>query len=218
MEQISVRGVDFDNAESRLAGAARRRGEGFHNLSNPAFIQRRGMRISVRERNGAGRDGRPATFGFRNHSRAFPGAHRAALSSCMRKLNSGDRALFTDETSDACERLDVLVPPNSQIVRADAAFGRYSASFRENQGCSADGAASEMDQMPIRGEAVRARILAHGRNNDSVAQRHFTDLKLVEQMHWDIPLRLDRRRRGPSILSFAPETAIHSSRETITWM
>src|SRR5260221_14220257 len=75
-----------------------------------------------------------------------------------------------------------------------------------------------MDQMPIRGEAVRARILAHGRNNDSVAQRHFTDLKLVEQMHWDIPLRLDRRGRGPSILSFAPEPAIHSARDIITSM
>src|SRR6266481_5115816 len=150
MEQISVRGVNFDNAESRLAGAARRR------------------------------DGRPATFGFRNHSRAFPGAHRASLSSCVRELNSGDRALFADETSDACERLDVLVLPNSQIPRTDAAFGRYGARFRENQRCSADGAASEMDQMPIRGQAIRARILAHGRNNDSVAQRHFTDLKLVE--------------------------------------
>jgi len=109
----------------------------------------------------------------------------------MRELNSRDRALFTNETSDAAERRDVLVLPDSQILRADAAFGRRSASFRENQRCSADGAASEMDQMPIRGEAVRARILARGRNNDSVAQRHFTDLKLVEQMHWDIPLRLD---------------------------
>src|SRR5258708_40262940 len=101
-EKISVPGVDLDNPESRLAGAARRRGEGFHNLPNPAFVQRRGMRIPVREWNGAGRDGRPAAFGFRNHSRAFPGAHRAALSPCMRELNSGDRALFTDETRDAC--------------------------------------------------------------------------------------------------------------------
>src|SRR5260370_11131760 len=118
MEQISVRGVNFDNAESRLAGAARRRGEGFHNLPNPAFVQLRGMRIPVREGNGAGRDGRPATFGFRYHSRAFPGAHRASLSSCMRELNSGDRALFTDEARDACERLDMLVLPKFQILSA----------------------------------------------------------------------------------------------------
>src|SRR5713226_717260 len=108
-----MRGVNFDNAESRLAGAARRRDEGFDNLPNSAFVQRRGMRIPVRERNGAGRDGCPATFGFQYHSRAFPGAHRAALSPCMCELNSGDRALFTDETSDACERLDVLVLPDS---------------------------------------------------------------------------------------------------------
>src|SRR5437879_5117113 len=132
MEQISVRGVNFDNAESRLAGAARRRDEGFDNLPNPAFIQRRGMRIPVRERNGAGRDGRPATFGFRNHSRAFPGAHRASLSSCVRELNSGDRALFTDETSDECERLDVLVLPNSKIVVSDESIGRSITSFIVN--------------------------------------------------------------------------------------
>src|SRR5207253_9036518 len=109
MEQISVRGVNFDNAESRQAGAARRRDEGFDNLPNPAFVQRRGMRIPVREGNGAGRDGRPATFGFRYHSRAFPGAHRAALSYCMLPLSSGDRALVPNETRDACERLDSLV-------------------------------------------------------------------------------------------------------------
>src|SRR5260370_1421424 len=57
-------------------------------------------------------------------------------------------------------------------------------------GPPANGAASEMDQMPIRGEAVRARILAHGRNNDSVAQRHLADLKLVEQMHGDVPFEI----------------------------
>src|SRR5579864_4314935 len=116
MQQVSMCAVKFDNAESRLAGTARSSDEGFHNLPNPTFVQRCGMRISVRERNGAGRDGRPATFGFRNHSRTFPGTHRAALSSCMRKLNSGDRALLADETSDACELLDVLVLPNSQIL------------------------------------------------------------------------------------------------------
>src|SRR5258708_16925722 len=117
MEKISARGVNFDNTESRLAGAARRRDEGFDNLSNPAFVQRRGMRIPVREGNGAGRDGCPATFGFRYHSRAFPGAHRAALSSCMRELNSGERALFTDETSAACQRLDGLFRPVSYDLR-----------------------------------------------------------------------------------------------------
>src|SRR5260370_38683625 len=101
MEQIAVRGVNFDNAESRLVGAARCRDEVFDNLPNPAFVQRRGMRIPVRGGNRAGRDGRPATLGFSNHSRAFPRPQRAPLSSCMAESNAGDASLCTTDTRDA---------------------------------------------------------------------------------------------------------------------
>src|SRR5271155_3247034 len=122
MEKISMRGVDFDHAEARLASAACRGDEGFDDLANPALIERCRMWIAIRERDCARRDRRPSTFGRRNLSRPFPRALRAALSSSMRELDSGDRALFTDEASDTCEGLDMIVLPNSEILRADPAF------------------------------------------------------------------------------------------------
>jgi len=74
-----------------------------------------------------------------------------------------------------------------------------------------------MDQMPIRGEPSVLEYSHMGENNECGAQRHYsTDLKLVEQMHWDIPLRLDKCGRAIDLLSL--RDAFHSSREFISWM
>jgi hypothetical protein len=79
--------------------------------------------------------------------------------------------LFADETRDSREGFNVRILPNSQILGTDAAFGCYSRRLRENERRTTDSAGTEMNEMPIRGKSIGARILAHGRNNDSIPQR-----------------------------------------------
>ena len=94
----------------------------------------------------------------------------------------GDAALRVDEADDAREHLDVLVLPDAEILRTDAAFRRDRGRFGEHQAGAADRAAAEMDEVPVVGEAVRARVLAHRRHEDAIGERDAADRQRIEQM------------------------------------
>ncbi len=49
---------------------------------------------------------------------------------------------------------NVLVLPESEILRTDAALRRDRRGLGEDESRSADGAAAEVDEMPVVGEAV----------------------------------------------------------------
>jgi hypothetical protein len=76
------------------------------------------------------------------------------------------------------ESLDVRIAPNAMILRADAAFRRYGARFHDHSSGAPDSAAPEMHEVPIRRETIHARILAHRRHHDPIAQRHTANLEL----------------------------------------
>jgi hypothetical protein len=88
----------------------------------------------------------------------------------VRKLNAGVNALFMDEPRNARQKLDVVVFPDSQVLRANPPFRRYRCSFGKNQARATHSPAAEMDQVPVIGKAVGARILAHRRNHDAVGK------------------------------------------------
>ncbi len=99
----------------------------------------------------------------------------------MRKLNAGVRALRMKKRCYAGQRRNVLVLPEAQILRADAAFRCNSSRFGENQAGSADSAAAQVNQVPVVGEAVFAGVLAHGRDDDPVRQREGANLQRREK-------------------------------------
>ena len=74
------------------------------------------------------------------------------------------------------EEGDVIVFPDAEILGADAAFGGDGAGFCEDEGGAADGAAAEVDEMPVVREAIVAGILAHGGDDDAVAEKDVTNL------------------------------------------
>jgi hypothetical protein len=86
------------------------------------------------------------------------------------QLDSRDGALLPNELENAREHFDVLVFPNPKILRADAAFGQDGGRLGENERRAPDGAASEMDEVPVGSEPILARILAHRRDDDAVAE------------------------------------------------
>jgi len=104
MEQISVRGVDFDNAESRLAGAARRRAKALTISRIPLSSNAAGCDIRPRtewrwERRASSHLWIPESFP------SLPGRIVLPFVLHARVEFRGSR-LVHDETSDACERLD----------------------------------------------------------------------------------------------------------------
>ena len=97
-------------------------------------------------------------------------AVRARLAAGVRQLHARDAALRVNEADDAREHGDVLVFPDAEILRADAAFGRDRRGFGHHQPGAADGAAAEMHEVPVIGEPVVARVLAHRRDEDAIGK------------------------------------------------
>ena len=64
----------------------------------------------------------------------------------------------------------MLVLPNAQVGRAYAASGLTAVASVMHQPGAADGAAAEVDEVPVGGEAVVEEYSAHGRDGDAVGQ------------------------------------------------
>ena len=85
----------------------------------------------------------------------------AGLSPCVRQLDTRNGALGSNEAGDALQRLDLLIVPQTKVLRGDAPVGRDRRGFGEHQSGPADGTAAEVDQVPVIGQAIHTGILAH---------------------------------------------------------
>jgi len=81
-----------------------------------------------------------------------------------------------NELNDAVEGGDMGILPDSQIAGRNAAFRKDGRGLYDDQASTTLGTDAEMDEMPIRGEAVLRRILAHGRDTDAVGDTDRTKL------------------------------------------
>ena len=68
------------------------------------------------------------------------------------------------------------VLPDAEIAGGDAAFGGDGGGFQDDQAGATLGAGAEVDEMPIRGEAVLRGVLAHGGDADAVGAVSYTHL------------------------------------------
>ena len=155
VQQVAVRRVDLDHLE---AGGQRRRAAAAKAATTPAIsaaVQRSGTGSPARKGSRSGatvasrpRLGRPA--------RRPPTAARC--SPCGRRARAGCRRaapLLADELGDAraaARRARRFQMPRSP--RRDPALGRHGGRFGHDQRRAADGAAAEVDQVPVVGEAV----------------------------------------------------------------
>src|SRR6476619_2565412 len=102
MNQITMRGVDFDYAKAGVARAPRRVGKSPNDLLNAINRERLRRRIIIGKRNRARRHYvLPAAFGFRNDSVTFPWSSCARFAPSMRQLHTRGAALFMDEADDS---------------------------------------------------------------------------------------------------------------------
>src|SRR5262245_32188634 len=120
-----MRSMNFHDTKPRVAGAARCFSKCFHHLSDTILGESLRDSVSLRERQGAWCEYlTPAPLGLRYQPAPIPRSVRAGLAPCMGELDAGHSALLTDEAGDPRKRLNVLVTPDPQILRADTSFGR----------------------------------------------------------------------------------------------
>ncbi|MGY4316407.1 hypothetical protein ACVWW1_005734 [Bradyrhizobium sp. JR3.5] len=79
----------------------------------------------------------------------------------MRELDRGHRAVVLQEGGDAFERRDLLVVPDADIAVGDASFGGDRRGLDHHEPGAALGELAEMHEVPVIGEAVGCRVLAH---------------------------------------------------------
>jgi hypothetical protein len=71
----------------------------------------------------------------------------------MRELHAGGGALRAHEARHPRQRRHVVVLPDPEIVRADAAARLDRGGLGHDQGGAADGAAAEVHEVPVAGVA-----------------------------------------------------------------
>jgi hypothetical protein len=71
-------------------------------------------------------------------------------------LHGGDAALRMDKARDSCELFDVIITPDSEILRADTSFGENRSGFGAYHARAANGATTEVDEVPIVGKSIGA--------------------------------------------------------------
>ena len=171
VQQVTVSGVNFDDVEAGAVGADGGVAEGGFDAGDAFGIEGVGCGEVVGKGDGRGRDDvGPSAFGGRDDAVMFPGRTHAGFAAGVGELNAGAGAVSMEEVDDAGERGDVLVFPEAEVKRRDAAFGRDGSGLSEDESGAADGAAAEVDEMPVGGESVFAGVLAHGRDGDAVGK------------------------------------------------
>src|ERR1700757_101789 len=102
MNQITMRGVNFDYANAGIARPPRRPSKSPNDLLNAIDRERLRRRIISGKRNRAWRHHvLPAAFGFRNNSVPFPWSSRARFAPGMRQLHTRNASLFMNEADDS---------------------------------------------------------------------------------------------------------------------
>jgi hypothetical protein len=87
----------------------------------------------------------------------------------MRKLDRGQCAAFLDETGYAPKRLNLLVPPKTEIAVRNSAALLDRRRYTENDARTADRKPCQMREMPIIRQSIARGILKHRRNHDPIA-------------------------------------------------
>jgi len=87
----------------------------------------------------------------------------------VRQLDSWNRALLTDKFADLSKRLGLFFIPQSTVTWADPTLGSNSGRFDHHQAGAADRTAAVMHQVPVVGNTLNGRVLAHRGDENPVA-------------------------------------------------
>jgi hypothetical protein len=74
----------------------------------------------------------------------------------MRQLDTGNAPPLSDKIYDSCQRFNLFITPEPEIMGADTPLRGYCDRFGKNKAGTADRTTAEVDKVPIIGRAVNA--------------------------------------------------------------
>jgi hypothetical protein len=104
-------------------------------------------------------------------------------------LDARERPLSVDEAHDAREAGDMPFVVDAEVLRADAAHRRHRRRLREHERRAAHCASAEVDEMPVAREAVDARVLTHGTDDEAMRERERSQGDRLEESGHPVTLR-----------------------------
>jgi hypothetical protein len=102
----------------------------------------------------------------------------------MSNLDSGHSSLPFKKRCDLRQFANMLVVPNSQVGRSDTSLRYHGGGFCNHETRTTDGPTSEVHQVPVLGESIMARVLAHRRNRNAVTESDTANRKRSEQARY----------------------------------
>ena len=171
VQQVPVGHVHLRHFEPALQAPPRGVGELPHDRVDLAAGHLARRRVLLIERDAAGRDRLPPAMRRRDRPAAVPRTVGRGLPPRVRQLDRRARARAADELRDPPECLAVRRRPDAAVPGRDPPLRRDRRRLDHHHPRPADGAAAEVDQVPVRRQPVLAGVLAHRRNPDAVAER-----------------------------------------------
>jgi hypothetical protein len=153
VQQIAVGGVELDDVKADGQRTLGGPFEGADHVSGLLDAERMWDGVAIRVGDRTRADNGPAAKGGIDRAAAFPGPGGAGLASGMGELDAGNSAVMRQEAHDWCERFGLGVVPDAEVFRADAPARLDRGGLGEDQRSTADGAAAQMDEVPIVGDA-----------------------------------------------------------------
>src|SRR5216684_6681766 len=87
-----------------------------------------------------------------------------------------------NKPDDSRQRLNMIVHPDTQVLRTDPALGKNCGCFGKHQSSTAYCPTAKMHKMPVVRISVSAGILAHRRNKYAVCKRNIPNRERIKQM------------------------------------
>lgn len=179
--------VDLDDVKPGLDGPLGRGGEGLDQLPDLRARHLADPRVRAREGHGARPPhvvGPPADVKPRDvrlPALAVPGREGARLAARVGELHPRAVALRVHEVDDAAQRRDVAVAPEARVLGRDAPVGEHGGGLDDDEGGAARRQRAEVREVPVGEVAAVGRVLAHGRHDEAVGQRHAADRERLEE-------------------------------------
>ena len=99
----------------------------------------------------------------------------------MPELDRRHRAVLLQEAGDAFQRRGLAVVPQPDVAMGDAALRRHRRGLDHDDAGAALREFAEMHEVPVIGDAIDRRILAHRRKQDAIFGCYATKRDRLEQ-------------------------------------
>ena len=157
VQQVAVSRVYLNKVEASLSCPARCLAERCNHCHDARPIERRGYSVVGRKGDCAGPYRLPATRRSGHQRRPWlKPRRRAGLASRVGQLHARASPLAVHKLGNAAQVGDVLVFPDAQVFRRNAALGGNGRSLKNHQRCAALRAAAQVHQVPVVGKAIHA--------------------------------------------------------------